>query len=97
MDLIELLGTSTSTNSLPAMKLKKLENFKHKNVVGGYDSNKFCKNGKTKRKYRRRRINAAKRRLDFIDTKRKLLAQRSIELPKYMTTKKPWARSVTLS
>lgn len=96
MDLIELLGTTTSTNSLPAMKLKQFGYFQNKDVVG-YVSDKFCKNGKTKRKYRRRRFNAAKRRLDFIETKRTLLAQRSIELPKYMTEKKPWARSMTIS
>lgn len=97
MVLIELLGFTTSTTSLPAMKLKEFGNPRNKDVVGGYVSNKFCKNGKTKRKYRRRRINAAKRHLDFIETKRRLLAQRSIELPKYMTARKPWGRSTTIS
>lgn len=92
--LIELLGASASTNSLPAIKLKQFGNSR---VIGAYDSNKFCKNGKTKRKYRRRRLNAEKRRLDYIETKRKLLAQRAIVLPKHMTRKKLWARSLTIS
>lgn len=79
------------------MKLKEFENFRNKDAGGAYVPNKFCKNGKTKRTYRRRRINAAKRHLDFIETKRRLLAQRSIELPKYMTARKPWTRSTTIS
>lgn len=87
-----MLGPSPSTTSLPSMKLKPFGVSKKKAIVGGYDSNKFCKNGKIKRKYRRRIRHAEQRRLDFRETKRKLLAQRKILLPKKTKTQIIWAR-----
>lgn len=94
MDLTELLGMCTSTRSLPAMKFKSFGADKNIGISDGYDTNKFCKNGKIKRNYRRRRRTLEQRRFDFMDTKRKLLAQRSIVLPKYMTKKKLWTQSL---
>lgn len=92
-----MLGTSTSTTSLPAIKLKPFGDYQNRRVkIGVYDQGKFCKNGKTRRKYRRRRLNAEKRRIDFAEKKRRLLAQRSIVLPKNMKTKKPWTRVLTI-
>lgn len=97
MHILEMLGSSASISSLPAIKLKQFVNSKKMSAIGGNDSKRFCKNGKTRRKYRRRRLQAQQRRLAFIATKRKLLAQRSIVLPKFVASTKSWARCLTFS
>lgn len=100
MDLIEMLGMCASTRSLPAMKLRSFGcicSAKNIGIIDEYDTNKFCKNGKIKRKYLRRRRNVERRRFDFIETKQKLLTRRTIVLPKYMTKKKLWTQSLISS